>query len=84
MISVNMEVILKQQAIITELMSEVKLKRQNMDQDKKIVFLENWLDSLAQYSRMNDAFSRRWKAHALESSPDSESTTEEQVKSFLL
>ena len=95
MMSANVETMMKQQAIITDLMGEVKkLKRQNIDQEKKIINLENRLDSLEQYSRMNDviisglkvrprSFLQAVAGPASESSLDHESSTEEQVKAFL-
>ncbi len=47
--------LMKQNSIITELLEEIKqLKRQNMEQEKKILQLENRVSELEQYSRMND------------------------------
>ena len=56
MMSNGVETMMKRQAIITELISEVKQQfvRLNMDQEEKSVSLENRLDALEQYSRMND------------------------------
>lgn len=91
----NMENMMNQQAKITELMGEMKhLKSQNMEQQKKMISLENRLDNLKQYSRLNDviisglkvkpqSFLQAVKGPALESSPEHDSSTEEQVKAFL-
>uniref|UniRef100_A0A087X494 Uncharacterized protein n=1 Tax=Poecilia formosa TaxID=48698 RepID=A0A087X494_POEFO len=49
------EKISQQQKLIMNLMGEVKeLKRQNVEKDKQIAFLEHRVADLEQYSRMND------------------------------
>lgn len=50
-----MATITKQQKLIMELMGNIKeLQRQNLEKDRKIAVLENRLDDLEQYSRLND------------------------------
>ena len=93
--SSKVDTIMKQQAVITELIGEVKqLKQSNIEQNKKIVSLENRLDSLEQYSRMNDviiaglkikprSYRQAVQGLASEGNLEHEETTEEQVKTFL-
>ncbi|CAJ1067156.1 hypothetical protein DPX16_5388 [Xyrichtys novacula] len=55
MMSSDITNLMKQNTTITWLLTEIKLlKTKNMEQEKKIAFLENRVSDLEQYSRMND------------------------------
>ncbi|CAJ1081219.1 hypothetical protein DPX16_5388 [Xyrichtys novacula] len=55
MMSSDITNLMKQNTTITGLLTEIKLlKTKNMEQEKKIAFLENRVSDLEQYSRMND------------------------------
>ncbi|KAJ8271053.1 hypothetical protein GJAV_G00122230 [Gymnothorax javanicus] len=85
----------KQSHIITELFGEIKqLKRQNSEQEQKILYLENRVSDLEQYSQMNDViisglkikprnFSQAVTGIGAKVGIELEETTEEQVTAFL-
>ncbi|KAJ8404100.1 hypothetical protein AAFF_G00344500 [Aldrovandia affinis] len=91
MMTSEMATLTKQHSIITELLGDIKqLKWQNMEQEKKIVFLENRVSDLEQYSQMNDViisglvirprnYLQAVKGTRSESGAEHEETTEEQT-----
>lgn len=95
MMSSEMASVTKLHSIITELLGEIKqLKMLNIEQEKKIIYLENRVSDLEQYSRINDViisglvirprnYLQAVKGTGPESSPEHEESTEEQVIAFL-
>lgn len=94
-LSAELSTLTKQQSCIKDLLAELKdLKLRNVEQEKKIVLLENRVAELEQQSRMNDliitglkikpsSFAQAVKGTGEDNEGNHDITTEEQVVSFL-